>query len=110
MFAAARDVTESKRAEDKFRGLLESAPDALVIVDQSGKIVLANSQTERAFGYPRDELLGKDVELLVPERFRARHSEHRGGYFANPDVRPMGAGLDLYGWRKDGSELPSKSA
>ena len=106
VFAAARDVTERKRAEDKFRGLLESAPDALVIVNCSGEIVLVNSQTERAFGYPRSELLGKEVELLVPERFRGRHSQHRGGYFGNPNVRPMGAGFGLHALRKDGSEFP----
>jgi PAS domain S-box-containing protein len=106
VFAAARDVTELKRAEDKFRGLLESAPDALVIVNRSGKIVLVNSQTVQAFGYPRSELLGKEVEILVPERFRGRHTEHRGGYFGNPNVRPMGAGLRLYAMRKDGSEFP----
>ncbi len=106
VFAAARDVTDRKRAEDNFRGLLESAPDALVIVNDRGEIVLVNTQTEQAFGYPREELLGKEVELLVPERFRGHHSGHRAGYFGNPDVRPMGAGLGLYALRKDGSEFP----
>jgi two-component system sensor kinase FixL len=101
-----RDITERKRTEEKFRGLLESAPDAMVIVRQGGEIVLVNKQTEQLFGYRRDELLGQRVELLVPERYHGRHSEYRAGYFANPSFRPMGAGLNLYGRRKDGSEFP----
>ncbi|HKY22927.1 MAG TPA: PAS domain S-box protein [Vicinamibacterales bacterium] len=88
-----------------FRSLLESAPDAIVIVNQAGKIVLINTQTERLFGYTREDLLGKRVEILVPGRF-AHHTQHRDGYFAEPRVREMGAGLDLYGRKKDGSEFP----
>jgi PAS domain S-box-containing protein len=93
-------------AEQRFRALLESAPDAMVIVDGAGTIKLVNAQTETLFGYPRQELLGRTVEMLIPGRFRADHPAHRAGYSANRQVRPMGAGLDLRGLRRDGSEFP----
>jgi PAS domain S-box-containing protein len=104
--AAIRDVSLRKRAEQRFRALLESAPDAMVIVDREGRIVLVNAQTERLFGYPRAELLGDTVEKLVPKRLRGAHVVHRHGYMQEPKTRNMGSGLELYGLRKDGSEFP----
>jgi PAS domain S-box-containing protein len=94
------------REEAKFRALLESAPDAMVIVDDTGAIVLVNAQTERLFGYVRAELLGQPVEILVPGRYRGAHRGHRIGYFGAAHARPMGVGLELYGLRKDGTEFP----
>jgi PAS domain S-box-containing protein len=101
-----RDITQSKKEEQKFRKLLETAPDAIVIVNQSGKIQLINAQTEKLFGYTREELIGRSVEDLVPERFHGQHSGHREAYAQPPQPRSMGAGLELYGRRKDGSEFP----
>jgi PAS domain S-box-containing protein len=101
-----RDMTEPKKAEQKFKSLLESAPDAIVIVDTAGRITLVNSQTERVFGYPRSELLGQRVESLIPERYRGQHLQDRTKYALNPCIRPMGLGLELFGLRKDGTEFP----
>ena len=94
--------------EQRFRGLplLEFAPDPIVIVEQDGSIAAVNRQTELAFGYSRDELIGKPVELLVPERYREQHTADRTSYQAEPRTRPMGIGLELFGRRKDSSEFP----
>src|ERR1700759_3689200 len=99
-------ATLSAPSTDLFHALLESAPDAIVIVDRIGKIQLVNEQAEVMFGYPREELAGRDVELLVPVRFRGNHSLYRDEYAVNGRARPMGAGLQLYGLRRDGREFP----
>ncbi|MDQ2692676.1 MAG: PAS domain S-box protein [Chloroflexota bacterium] len=106
IIAAIRDISDRKRAEAQFRGLLESAPDAMIVVDEQGRIQLVNSQTENLFGYDRLEIVGQPIESLVPKRFRKRHMKHREGYYGEHPVRPMGMGLELYGLRKNGSEFP----
>lgn len=101
-----REIGERKRAEQRFRGLLESAPDAMVIVDAAGDIRIVNSESERLFGYRREELIGQKVEMLIPERFRQRHEVQRTEYVLQPRVRNLGAVADLYGLDKEGREFP----
>jgi PAS domain S-box-containing protein len=109
----AFDITDSKVAEEErrkseemLRGLFEFAPDTVVVVDDAGKIIRVNAQIEKMFGYTGNELMGESIEALLPERFRGRHAEHRAHYISEPHTRPMGAGLKLYGKRRDGSEFP----
>ncbi len=104
--AIIRDITERQKAEQKFRALLESAPDAMVITDVDGKIIIVNTKAETLFGYSRDEMLGNKVEMLIPERVRSKHVGHRSDFSLNPHSRPMGAGLELYAVRKGGEEFP----
>jgi PAS domain S-box-containing protein len=106
VLASIIDITERKRAQERFGQLIEHAPNGMVMVDQKGKIALVNAQIEKSFGYTREELLGQPIEKLVPERFRENHSGYRDGFAANPSTRAMGAGRDLYGLRKDGTEFP----
>ncbi len=101
-----RDVTQRVSEEKKFRNLLESAPDAMVIVNSGGHIQLVNAQTEKLFGYSREELIGQHTEKLMPERFHSSHVQHRQDYSQSPRPRSMRAGLELYGRRKDGTEFP----
>jgi PAS domain S-box-containing protein len=106
--AAVRDVSDRKRAEAKFRGLLEAAPDAIVGVNDDGIIVLINAQAERLFGYPREAMLNHHIEMLVPESVRHLHPQRRGTYIADPVPRPMGAGMELSARRADGTEFPAE--
>lgn len=102
-----QEIVERQRAEKRFRDLLEGAPDAMALVDPTGRIVLVNRQMEKLFGYSREELLERNIEVLVPERFRERHREHVKDYFDSFRARPMGAALDIYALPKDGREFPA---
>ena len=106
LMGACVDNTQRKQAEERFRLVVEAAPNAMVVTDAAGRITLTNAQAEAVFGYDRQELVGQPVEVLVPERFRAQHATERNRYLASPEARAMGAGRDLYGRRKDGSEVP----
>ena len=110
VLAAIIDISARKRASSVFHVVIEASPNAMVLVNESGRVALINAEAERLFGYSRDELLGQSMELLVPERFRRAHPTLRSHFHAAPTVRPMGAGRDLYGRHKDGSEIPIEIA
>ena len=103
---AADLASELQIGEERFRRVVEAAPSAMIMVNQEGQITLANQQAEKTFGYPREELLGRPIEMLVPERLRSGHQGFRHDYLCDPQARPMGAGRELFGRRKDGSEVP----
>ena len=106
MRGATLDITKRKQAEEQFRLVVEAAPSAMIMVNSEGRIGLVNTQVETVFGYAREELIGHSIEMLVPERFRSHHIGYRRGYFDDAQARPMGAGRELFGLRKDGSEVP----
>ena len=106
VLASIIDITERKRAESRFRQVFEHAPNGMVMVDRDGQIAMVNAQIEKSFGYQRDELMGQSIETLVPQRFHANHAAYRNGFIAQPSMRSMGAGRDLYGLRKDRTEFP----
>jgi PAS domain S-box-containing protein len=106
MTAQEQEARDGMRTERRFRELLEAAPDAIIEVDREGRMLLLNLATEKLFGYPREELLGQPVEILVPDAVRANHGQHRANYWGHPVTRPMGSGLELNGRHKDGSSVP----
>jgi PAS domain S-box-containing protein len=106
ILSAITDITERKLAEEKFRLVVEASPSGMVMTDSTSKIVLVNAEAERLFGYTRDELIGKPIEMLVPPRIRGEHVRFRDAFHARPEARSMGAGRDLHIVRKDGTEVP----
>jgi PAS domain S-box-containing protein len=104
--AIVRDLTERKHAEEQFRIVVEASPSGMLLVDESGAILMANQQIDQLFGYERAELIGQPVEVLVPQRVRAQHAGDRTEFFAHSELRAMGKGRDLYGVRKDKTEFP----
>jgi PAS domain S-box-containing protein len=106
VLASVVDGSKRKQAEERFRIAVESAPSGMIMVDPGGAIVLVNRETERLLGYARDELVGRSIELLVPDRYRSTHPEHRRSFMSTPTSRPMGHGIELFARRKDGTEIP----
>ena len=108
--ALGRSLPNARLDDAAIRGVVDAAPDGIIVADEAGRILLANRRTEELFGYDRDALLGRDVEDLLPEQFRQVHRAHRTRYRAEPRTRVMGTGLTLFGRRVDGSGSPSRSA
>ena len=108
LFGVSMDVTSQKQAQERFRLVVEASPNGIILVDEQGRIVLVNASAEELFGYRREDLLGQGIELLVPERFRGAHPDHRAGFYAAPTARAMGAGRELFARRKDGTEFPAE--
>jgi len=106
---AARAKASRRRADKQYWHVIETALNGMLMVGADGLITMANAQAEKLFGYPREELVGRPVEMLVPERYRTQHSAHRERFSVSPEVRLMGAGRELFGRRKDGSEFPWRS-
>jgi PAS domain S-box-containing protein len=106
MRGASLNITKRKQAEEQFRLAVEAAPNAMIVVNPEGQITLVNTQVETVFGYKHEELIGRHIEMLVPERFRCQHAKDRREYLRDAKTRPMGAGRELFGRRKDGSEVP----
>ncbi|HKW16771.1 MAG TPA: response regulator [Terriglobales bacterium] len=106
MLLLEREVGQRREAQDRFRLLVENSPMGILLCDNHGKITEANSQLQRMFGYNREEMIGKPVDMLVPESLRSLHSRHRHEYLMKPQTRPMGVGMELYGQRKDGATFP----
>ncbi len=102
----ARDISERKKADQRFRLAVEASPNAMIMVGKNGRIVLVNAQAETLFGYSHGELSGRSIESLIPARFQAQHPRHRESFSAAPQARPMGAGRELFGLRKNGTEMP----
>ncbi|HCW06065.1 MAG TPA: hypothetical protein DGG95_01725, partial [Cytophagales bacterium] len=105
VLASIIDISERKKAEERFRLVVEAAPNAMILVNKEGVITLVNNQTEKLFGFERKELIGNKIETLIPEKFHGHHPDHRNLFFTTPSVRSMGAGRDLFASRKDGSEI-----
>jgi PAS domain S-box-containing protein len=106
ILSAIMDITERKIAEEKFRLAVEACPSGMIMTNAAGKIVMVNAEAERLFGYQREELIGQPIEMLVPESVRSLHGAHRSSFVARPEARRMGVGRDLYGVRKDGTQIP----
>lgn len=106
--AVIRDISDKKQAEGKFQAILESAPDAMVVINKFGQVIFINNQTQKLFGYDREQIIGQEIEMLMPARFAGKHVGHRAGFFLDPNVREMGAGQQLVGKKSNGEEFPAE--